>query len=180
MAKAFAITFGLLLAIAIFIVYRVGYFNPVNISSGNQGPFFFVYKVHRGPYHKIAPVIDSVEDFFKENQLPCPLAFGRYLHDPNTVPHDRLESHGGCAFPSPSPALQELIKKGEFETDEVPKKEYVVAHFEGSPSIGPLKVYPYVKEWMDKYGYKLESPVIEIYQTTGEDSVHTRYLFNYK
>jgi AraC family transcriptional regulator len=180
MGKAFAVTFGLLLAVFIFIIIRVGYFKPVTIASGEQGPFLLVYKVHRGPYHEIAPMIDEVEAFFKDNGLPCPLAFGRFLHDPNTVPHDRLESHVGCAFMNSSPRLQELIESGGFLQDPLPKTEYVVGHFEGSPSMGPIKVYPYVEDWMNKYGYQIQRPVIELYQTTGEDSVHTRYLFNYK
>ena len=145
-----------------------------------RGRFFLIYKVHRGPYHKIAPVIDSVENFFKENKVNCPLAFGRYLHDPDSVPHDRLESHGGCAFPQISEELKKLAEEQKLQIDTIEKKEYLVAHFEGSPSVGPLKVYPYVEEWMAKYGYKKKGSVLEIYQTTGEDSLHTRYLFEYE
>lgn len=180
MGKALAITFGLLISVFIFIIYRTGYMKPVDISSGEQGPFVFIYKTHKGPYHEIAPVIDSVEKFFKDSGLPCPLTFGRYLNDPELTPHDRLVSHGGCAFPTPNPKLEEIIAKGEFERQDIEKLEYVVAHFEGSPSIGPLKVYPQVKAWLAKYGYKIDGPVIEIYQTTGPDSLHTRYLFPYR
>ncbi len=180
MAKAFAITVAILLGIAGFAVYRTGYFKPVTIASGDQGPFFLIYKTHEGPYHKIAPVIDSVEALFNEKGVKCPLAFGRYLHDPNTVPHDRLLSHGGCAFSSLTEEVKEVMRSGELSLDEVPKQEYLVAHFEGSPSIGPFKVYPYVKQWLEKYGYQKEDTVIELYQTTGADSLHTRYLFQYK
>ena len=180
MGKAFAITFGLLAAIAIFLIFRTGYLKPVTIASGNQGPFYLAYETHSGPYHGIAPVIDKVEKYFKDKNIPCPLAFGRYLHDPDTVEHDRLESHGGCAFPSLTQEIEGAIEASGFKMEKVEKKEYLVAHFEGSPSMGPMKVYPEVKEWMNKYGYKREGAVIEIYQTTGDDSVHTRYLFSYK
>lgn len=179
MGKAFAITFGCLLAIAIFIVYRTGYLKPVTIASGDQGPFVFVYQEHQGAYHKIAPVIDKVEALFKNSNSPCPLAFGRFLHDPKTVPQDRLESHGGCAFTTLTPEIQSLAQANDLKIEEIGKREYLVAHFEGSPSVGPLKVYPHVEDWMSKYGYKIKNPVIEIYQTTGEDSLHTRYLFQY-
>ena len=180
MGKAFAITFGILVAVAAFIVYRTGYFQPVQISSGDQGPFILVYKKHLGPYHKIAPVIDSVEKSFKEKGLTCTLAFGRYLHDPDTVPHDRLESHGGCALTRLDEKTKALIEEENFQMEPIEKQEYLVAQFEGSPSIGPLKVYPYVEQWMKKYGYKQRGPVIELYQTTGSDSVTTRYLFMYE
>ncbi len=179
MGKALAITFGMLAVLAGFIVYRTGYFKPVELSAGEQGPFILAYKVHKGPYHKIAPIIDEVETFFKNNDFPCPLAFGRFLHDPDVVEHDRLVSHGGCAFTTMNEQLQELIKKGQLELDTVKKQEYIVAIYEGSPSVGPFVVYPKVKEWMGKYDYKITGPVIEIYQTTGEDSLLTRYLFPY-
>ena len=179
MAKAFTITFGLLLAMAAFVVYRTGYLKPVTLAAGQQGPFFLVYQVHKGPYHKIAPVIDEVEASFKKNGITCPLAFGRFLHDPNTVEHDRLKSHGGCAFPTPNEEVMRLVQEKGFETDGIDKQEYIVAVFEGSPSVGPMKVYPKVRTWMNKYDYKITGPVIEIYQTTGEDSLTTRYLFPY-
>lgn len=179
MGKALGITFGMLAVLVGFVVYRTGYLKPVDLSAGDQGPFVLVYKTHKGPYHKIAPVIDEVEAFFKKNDLPCPLAFGRFLHDPDTVEHDRLVSHGGCAFSAMNEKLSGLIEKGQFETDNIEKKEYIVAIFKGSPSIGPFVVYPKVKEWMAKYDYKITGPVIEIYQTTGEDSLSTRYLFPY-
>jgi hypothetical protein len=180
MAKAFAATLAILLFFAGFVVYRTGYLKPVTISSGFQGPFILVYKKHQGPYHKIAPVIDSVEDFFNQKGLDCPLAFGRYLHDPNTTPHDRLQSHGGCAFPGMTPQLQKVLKEADLEVENLPKEEYLVASFAGSPSIGPWKVYPHVEDWLQKYGYQKQETVIELYQTMGVDAVQTRYLFRYR
>lgn len=180
MGKALLITFAILISILAFIVYRTGYFKPVSIASGDQGPFVLVYLEHKGPYHKIAPVIDDVEETFKENKQPCPMAFGRYLHDPDEVPHDRLRSHGGCLFPQLNEQIQKIAKDNDFTVETLEKKEYIVAHFEGSPSVGPLKVYPYVEDWLKKYGYQQVGPVIEIYQTLGPDSLHTRYLFQYK
>ena len=179
MGKAFAITFGALAAIAIFVVYRTGYLEPVDIGSGSQGPFVLIYKQHTGPYHKIAPVIDEVERTFKEANIDCPMAFGRFLHDPNVVPHDRLESHGGCALPTTTNAVEKFAKSNNYQIDRIDKKEYLVATFNGSPSVGPLRVYPEVEAWMNKYGYKNKGPVIELYQTTGPDSLTTRYLFTY-
>lgn len=180
MAKAFAITLGILLIFAAVIVYRTGYFKEVKISSGTQGPFILAYKVHRGPYHKIVAVIEDVEELFKKMNLPCPLAFGRYLHDPNTLEHDRLESHGGCALTNITHATKEKLEQEGLTLETLPKKEYVVASFDGSPSMGPFRVYPEVQSWLNKYGYQKEGPVLEIYQTLGEDAVLTRYLFGYK
>lgn len=180
MAKAFALTIGIVLAILIFLFFRTGAYKEVQISNSHQGPFFLVYQVHKGPYHKIVPVIEGVEAFFKSKGLPCPLAFGLYLHDPNSMDHDRLESHGGCVFPENNPQLDALVKESGFQTQEIPNKEYVTASFTGSPSLGPVRVYPAVDAWLEKYGYKKVGPVLELYKTTGADSVATQYLFSYQ
>jgi AraC family transcriptional regulator len=180
MGKAFVITLSLILLMIAFVYYRTGYYKDVIITSGEQGPYILVYKVHKGPYHKIAPIIDEVEAYFKKNNLPCPLAFGRYLHDPNLVEHDRLESHGGCLFSMMDEKLDLLLKQTDYKVEPLEKKDYLVATFDGSPSIGPFKVYPKVKSWLNKYNYKQVGPVIEVYQTTGQDEVVTRYLFEYQ
>jgi AraC family transcriptional regulator len=180
MAKAFAVTILILATFVAIAVYRTGIYKDVEISAGEIGPFILVYKVHKGPYHKIVSTIEDVESFFTTTNHPCPLAFGRYLHDPNTVDHDRLLSHGGCAFITPSEDLISTIKQSGFEMEELEKKEYVVAHFDGSPSMGPIKVYPKVEQWLTKYGYQRQGHVIELYQTVNEDKVHTRYLFEYQ
>lgn len=180
MLKAFTATILILASILVFVYFRTGLHKEVEISSGFQGPFVLVYKTHTGPYHKIVPVIEEVEAHFDQQDQPCPMAFGRYLYNPSRVDQDRLKSHGGCAFVSPKPELRKLIEDSGFEYEDLPAKEYVVASFEGSPSMGPIRVYPRVEQWLQKYGYSRKEPVIELYQTTGEDAVRTRYLFEYE
>lgn len=184
MAKALGITFGLLLAVIAFVFFRTGYFKDVAISTAQEGPFILVYQVHKGPYHKIIPVIESVEKYFADKGMACPLAFGLYLHNPDAVEHDRLVSHGGCAFPltqtEGNVEWNALVKESGFQTETLDRKEYVQAAFSGSPSLGPLKVYPAVEKWLSKYGYKKVGPVLELYQTLGPDAVTTRYLFTYE
>lgn len=176
-----------LLAILTFVLIRTGYFKEVTISSGFKGPYTLAYREHIGPYHKIPPVITSVESFFKNNDRPCLMAFGRYFDNPDEVDHDRLRSQGGCIFPG-RPQDTEFFLSSlkappsafKIETDFLEKKEYILATFNGSPSVGPLKVYPKVTEWMDKYGYSIAGPVIEIYKTLPDETVLTTYLFPYK
>jgi len=107
------------------------------------------------------------------------MAFGRYLDDPKVVEHDRLRSHGGCLVQggalNPSISLPEGLKSESLLT-----KEYVLATFNGSPSIAPFVVYPKVTKWFDKYGYKMSGPVIETYKTLPDETVLTTYLFSYQ
>lgn len=179
MLKAFIITLILLLSGLGFVVWRTGYFQPVEISGGSFGPYFMVYQIHQGAYHNMPKTLEKVEDFFKEQDIPCPLSFGRYLHDPALVDEDRLESHGGCLIKEWTQEQMVKIQNSEFKTEELPAKEYVIARFNGSPSIGPFRVYPEVEKFFKKYGYQQNGPVIEVYQTLGPDSVLTQYLFSY-
>ena len=115
----------------------------------------------------------------KEKGLPCSLAFGRYLDNPDEVEHDRLRSHGGCAFTNMTEQLDQILKSSDLKFEPIEKREYVVASFNGSPSVGPLIVYPKIEKWFQKYGYKQSGPVIELYQTLEDQTVLTRYLFGY-
>jgi effector-binding domain-containing protein len=179
MLKAFGITIALLGIIAGIMVYRTGIYKEVTIASGQMGPYVFVFNEHIGPYHKIVPVIESIEKFMADNNMPCALTFGRYFDDPDKVEHDRLRSHGGCAFTQMTPELQKLIEEGKFDYDNVEQQEYVIARFNGSPSVGPFVVYPKIESWFEKYGYQMEKPVVELYQILPDQSVLTSYLFKY-
>ena len=174
---AFGTIVLVLFLIASFVFWRTGYYKEVTIGSGELGPFYLVYKEHLGPYHKIPPVIESVEKAMDQIGNKCPFAFGRYLDDPEKVDHDRLRSHGGCAFASP---LSHPVDASQFKEQSLSKQEYVIATFNGSPSVGPFKVYPKVDEWFKKYGYKQKGPVVELYQTLEDGTVLTKYLFKYE
>lgn len=174
---AFGTIVLILFFMAAFIFWRTGYYKAVHISSSEMGPFVLVYKEHIGPYHKIPPVIESVEKAMENLGNKCPMAFGRYIDNPEEVDHDRLRSHGGCVFSTPP---SHPISLDLFQKESLNKKEYIIASFNGSPSIGPFKVYPEVEKWMQKYGYKQTGPVIELYQTLEDGSVLTKYLFTYE
>ena len=172
---ALGTTLLILVCISAFVFWRTGFYKEVHITSGELGPFHLVYKEHLGPYHKIPPVIKEVEEAMENIGNKCSLAFGRYLDDPKTVDHDRLRSHGGCAFNQPL-----SHPTSSFKQEQIPRKEYVIATFNGSPSVGPFKVYPKVEEWFKKFGYKQTGSVIELYQTLEDGSVLTKYLFLYE
>ena len=156
------------------LFFRLGAFREVTINTGNEGPLRIVYKVHIGAYHKIVPVIQEVETWAKAHGEPCRLSFGEYIDDPANSVEDRMHSNGGC-----------LVEKVWAQTDlpadfiyrEIPPRTYVKAEFDGAPSIGPLKVYPRVKKFMQEKNYRPAGPVIETYEVLPGDKVVTRYLF---
>lgn len=158
-----------------FLAVHLGAFKSVTIAQENKGPYIMLYKDFTGPYHKTVSVITEVEQWAFTNKVDCRLSFGEYKDDPEKVEEARLKSRGGCLtekVPANLPA--------DFKTEELPEKSYVTAVFEGSPGIGPMKVYPKVNEYMTQKGLKQNGPVIEVYEIhsrTENNSMTTTYLF---
>lgn len=159
-----------------YLFYYVGALKPVVISEKNSGPFVVLYKEHVGPYHKIVPVIEAVEKWAKENSLDCHLTFGLYLDNPGEIEEGRLRSRGGCLL---SEAPQIPVPQ-DFQIQTIENRDYVTAVFEGSPGIGPMKVYPKVADYFSERRLQQESPVMEVYEVHSEQAMTTTYYFPIK
>jgi effector-binding domain-containing protein len=160
------------LTLGIWLANYLGGFKPVDITEGERGPYKMVYADHTGSYHTTVQAINQVEAWAKEQKVDCTESFGEYIDDANRVEEDRLRSRGGCI-------VHELPKElpAELKTREIPLRKYVIAQFEGSPGIGPLKVYPKVESYMQERGMALDGAVIEIYVIHSEKAMTTTYLF---
>lgn len=165
----------LLIAIVVYAVYLMNYlgtFRPVIISETTAGPFLAIYKSHVGPYHKIGPLIEEVETWVKSQGMDCKLSFGEYLDSPKSTEEARLRSHGGCFVSS----LPENLPEG-FQKKTIEEKNYVTAVFEGSPGIGPIKVYPRVYDYAEDQKIPLEEVVMEVYEVHSDTAMTTTYYF---
>lgn len=166
----------LLIAIIVYAFYLAQYlgaFKSVIIAESKAGPFHFLYKTHVGPYHKINESLQEVESWAKSNSINCKLTFGEYLDNPETTEEKRLRANVGCLLDQPLTSLPE----GFLQTTK-PEQTYVTAQFEGASSIGPIKVYPRVKEYFLKMNYKFPEASLEIYEILSEKSMTTKYLFS--
>jgi DNA gyrase inhibitor GyrI len=167
--------FFLLSSLMVFgatVYYRLGAYKDVSLSEESLTEHHFFYKEHQGAYHKINDVIVEAERVASSLALPCTKTFGEYLDDPRTVDERHLRSNGGCVISAPLkevPAgfLQKTIMGGR----------YLVAKFNGAPSIGPMKVYPKVHEWFAAKKLQPPAEVIEIYTIQGDREALTEYLF---
>lgn len=155
------------------LALRLGYFKNVSITEGERGPVKMVFKKHVGAYHLIVPVIEEVETWAKTNGEACKISFGAYIDDPDKVAEDRLQSNGGCIVER---AWDFVLPKGFFYSELLPQL-YVIAEFDGAPSIGPLRVYPKAKEYIEAHGYKQIGPTIELYEILSPSTVKTTYWF---
>jgi AraC family transcriptional regulator len=170
-----------LIALVLFIVvglvgtlmYRLGSFKPVVITEAIHGPTKVIYKLHVGAYHQIVPTIEEVEKWAKAHGEPCTMSFGEYYNNPDKVAEDRLRSNGGCVVEK---SWDTGLPDG-FAYREIPVHVYVVATFDGAPSIGPIKVYPKVGEFKESHGYDQPGPTYEFYEIRPGNQVRTTYMF---
>ncbi len=165
-----------------FMMNYLGTFKPVNITEQTKGPYFILYKNYVGPYHKTVSVITEVEKWAMDNGVGCKLSFGEYPDNPEKVEEARLKSRGGCIYDQQLAADIKAKLPAEFKTEEIPTRNYVQAIFDGSPGIGPMKVYPRVSEYMKEKNLKQSAAVIEVYEIHSREeknSMTTTYLFPY-
>ncbi len=168
---------GVFLGILFYFISYLGVFKPVDILEKQVGPLQLIYKNHVGPYHKIVAALNEVEKWAKDNHISCERTFGEFLDNPNTVEEGRLRANVGCvieAHPSDEPIPQ--LPEG-WTSRAVPIKKYVTVEYEGSPGIGPLRVYPKVTDYFDAKHATIAGPVIEIYKIISDKAMVTTYLF---
>lgn len=158
---------------------KLGAFEDVAIARDEAGPFVMVGKDHLGPYHKISDVIIEVETWAKSIGELCTVSFGEYLDNPETTDEDRLRSRGGCVL-SAADGLNGKSLPAGYTITNYDKRAAVVATFGGSPSIGPWKVYPKAKEYIESERLTIDGAVLELYEVLGPTTGRTRYVFPVK
>ena len=174
MKKAIFTTIAAILAFSVFMYFRLGMNKTVMLEAREAGPFKTLYQKHTGPYYKIAEKIEFVEKWALANGVSCSKTFGQYIDDPQSVDEDRLQSEGGCIvedMPSDLKPLEGMI------VGEIAKRKYLMAKFDGAPSVGPYTVYPKAFEWLSKNSMTLDGPIVEIYNVLNAKEVVTEYLF---
>lgn len=161
------------------IMFRLGSFKDVTIEHKmKNGPFTVVAREHLGAYHKIAAMIVEMETWARSHGEPCNITFGEYFDNPEQTDEDRLRSRGGCVVTNPqnTEALKKVLAPNmTLETIEIP--DALVAEFEGSPAIGPLKVYPKAFAYMQEHDLVSAGPVLELYEVLNSTAGRTQYFF---
>jgi AraC family transcriptional regulator len=163
---------GIVIAFAISLMNYLGVFKSVEFNEELRGPYQIISKEHVGPYHKIVPVIQEVESWAKENGFSCTQSFGVYLNNPDATEEARLRSYGGCLVDHQPANLPE-----GFKYSIIPEKKYLVGKFEGSPAIGPMKVYSKAEKMLPGRTVPFDKGVMEIYIIKSEKEMTTFYLF---
>ena len=158
----------------IYLSMYLGVFTEVKFSEGEAPPFVLLSKSHVGAYDKIVPVIEEVESWAKARGIDCTQSFGFYEDDPNETEQERLRSRGGCWI---SDANQVKAIPTDFKIETWSAPYFVKAVFEGSPAIGPVKVYPKATEYFATHRYKRLKGTLEVYVIHDHNEMTTTYYF---
>jgi len=159
MKKVAVLCLGLfagLLLVGVFIAYRLGTFNTVTLSQEPRGPYQIVCLPHSGAYNRIAETILEVEKVLADHTEKVACAI--YYDDPAHVPEAQLRSKGGFQVKG------QVKVEPPCTIERVPRREVVVARFEGHPSVAPIKVYPKLAGWMAENRLTAAGPTIEFYR----------------
>ena len=174
MFKYVFILLGLTIFGLIFgLINYLGFFKSVDLEIKTAGPVHFLFQQKIGPYHEISEKMDDIARKIKPLGLDCKSSIGRFLDDPNQVEQDRLRADIGCVIP----ADYEGDIPQDLTRDLLDKREYIIAKFNGSPSLGAVKVYPKAQKLMNSRGYRQDGSIVEIYTLTGDEGVDTEYFF---
>ncbi|MES2855436.1 MAG: GyrI-like domain-containing protein [Bdellovibrionota bacterium] len=173
MKKLIFLVFASVVALLAVLYFKLGADKPVSIALEERGPYSVIFKPHLGAYYKIVPTIEEIEKWAKANGIGCKLTFGEYFDDPEKVDEDRLRSRAGCILETAPP----MVMPKDYSVGSIPMGRFAVAIFEGAPSLGPVKVYPQVFEFLDEQKLSHSGSIIEIYEILPENKVRTTYLF---
>lgn len=158
----------------IFLLVRNGVFKPVAFAVEDQPAFTVLYKEHMGAYHKIMDDLTAVENYAKEKGIVCAETFGEYIDDPGVVEQERLRSNVGCVV------ADGTAEQDGFKTKTFPARKALVATFEGSPALGPYKVYGKAGDEMQTRRLSPDGAIVEVYKVLENGGLRTRYLFPVK
>lgn len=161
----------IVIAAIIWGTFNMGFFKSVRFEEREAGPFLLLAKAHEGPYHEIHKALSEVEDIARKNSFNCKQTFGYYIDDPGIVDSARLRSKGGCILDGPLAKVPEGLTVESLEL-----KPYLVGFFEGSPWLGPAKVYSKAESMLMTRNRNTVFPVMEIYETDGR-RIKTTYYF---
>lgn len=163
---------ALVMGFFIALMNYLGALRPVQMEEANTQTLRLLYKQHMGPYHQINGVIQEVESWARSQQIACSRTFGEFLDNPHQVEQARLRANAGCIIDAPVTSVPD-----GFLYRELSAQNAVVAHFSGSPAIGPWKVYPQAFKYIRQHRLIYAGENFEIYKIISPKKMETTYMF---
>ncbi len=170
---------SILLITTTFVAYYGGFKKIIPVIKTCGGETIAFEKV-KGDYKQSGIVSDRVYySLLNKYKIDTYKGFGIYFDNPGTVETENLRSYVGCVIENKD--LEKLDEvKNEFEVEQYPEKEYIVAEFpyKGKLSVifALLKVYPAFKTFSEKNGYSTETPIMEIWDIPNKKAIYRKEI----
>jgi hypothetical protein len=171
---------GVVMGLAIYFGNYLGALRPVTMQEVSPQVMTLLSVDHVGAYHKISEDIVRVEDWAKAHKLLCKKTFGKFLDDPRVIEEGRLRSKAGCiwgeSISEQVPLLPTELPSG-FSVEKLEMTTALQAVFEGSPAIGPWKVYSKAEDYFAAKPVQRGNFVLEVYEVHSAKEMTTTYFF---
>lgn len=170
-----------IIGFAVILASYMGLFRPVHIQIDKRPAMHLLYKNYMGPYHKIVPTLEAVEKWAKSNGIQCHESFGEFLDDPKSVEESRLRAKSGCLLSEEEKTKITSKLPNSFLLESYPETKAIKVIFEGSPAVGPIRVYSKVQSFAADSQFTFTGAPIEIYNIDSQtNGMITTYYFPIK
>ena len=166
MKKLFLLSLVILI-LGIFVFTQVGCEKkaeekkPFEILTKTTEKMTLIYLEHVGPYDQVGVVCGQVAGYAAKNQFTGQIV-GIFYDDPATVAPENLRCEIGIAVP------EGTMPDSGYGIQEIPARMVAYATLKG-PYDKIAEDYPYMFEWIEKTGYKIGGPLMEVYLKGGPD-----------
>ena len=161
---------GVVIILALVNRWYLGGFSKVEVVEQNMGPYTMVYVEFIGNYSLVGPSMDKVYEILSWAGIGSFTGVGIYYDDPIAVAPENLKSDVGAVIDPQE--VKNISQDQEIKTRNISAKQSIVIKFPLKNSVsymaGVIKVYPALKKYMKAKGYKMEVPVMELYDMTAK------------
>lgn len=158
---------GVVLILALVNRWYLGGFSPAKIVEQEREAYTIAYIEFVGSYNDVGSSIDKVFALLSWAGIESFTGVGIYYDDPAVVAPENLKSDVGTVIDVQD--AKKLAKNEELKTRNIPAKKSIVAEFplknSASYMAGMTKNYPAIKKYMQTKKYKMDVPIVELYDT---------------
>jgi len=147
--------FGLLVVVILGLVLVAAYFGAfteVQVTESTEGPYYFVYQNYQGPYQKVSPTFNEVDQKLKKMGFVDYTWAGLFYDKPGMVADDKLRADIGAILSTKDYYSLKLPLENGLLARVLNARPYFKAVFpnKGTVSIilGVFKAYPAINKYM--------------------------------
>ena len=165
---------GLIAVLLMGYLYYMGFFNKIEITEKEMGPYKVVFKEHIGDYKETGKIMDEIYYSLLNGGVETYKGFVICYDDPKVVEKDKLRSIAGSIIEEKDyDKIDQLKDKYSIKTIDKTRSITTEFPFKNKMSVifSLMKVYPELNKYIDSKGYK-KGQVMEIYDIPNKKIIY--------